>query len=112
MADLPVGNEGAFNGATAVTLLSAPAASKQRVVPASGISAYNADTVAHDFTFQKNKGGTITIFWKELAVPAGTHVVLPKKVVLDATNESVEAKIEGAHTTTAPTYDVAAMECS
>jgi len=110
--DLPVGVEGNYNGATAVTALAAPATAKQRVVPANGISSYNADTVAHDFTFQKNKGGTITIFWKVPAVAAGAHVVVAKKVVLDDTNESIEVKIEGAHTTTAPTFDVAAMETS
>jgi hypothetical protein len=110
--DLPVGNEGNYNGATAVTALAAPAASKQRVLPANGISSYNADTVAHDFIYQKNKGGTVTIFWKAAAVAAGAHAVVPKKVVLDDTNESIEVKIEGAHTTTAPTFDVAAMETS
>jgi len=110
--DLPIGNEGNYNGATVVTALSAPAASKQRVVPANGISSYNADSVAHDFTYQKNKGGTITIFWKDLAVAAGTHSVVAKKVVIDDTNESIEVKIEGAHTTTAPTFDLAAMESS
>lgn len=110
--DLPVGNEGNMNGTTAVTLLAAPAANKQRVVPAKGVSFYNADTVSHDFTVQKNKGGTVTIVWKQASVAAGTVATVDKKVVLDATNESLEGKIEAAHTTTAPTFDVAAGECS
>jgi hypothetical protein len=112
MADLPVGNEGNLNGATAVTILAAPAASKQRIVPANGVSFYNADSVSHDFTVQKNKNSTITIVWKQASVASGAVVLMAKKVTLDATDESLEAKIEGAHTTTAPTFDVSAGETS
>src|SRR3990167_8568429 len=103
--DLPIGNEGSLNGATAVTVLDAPSAvGYQRVLPNNGLSIYNADTVAHDFTFQKNKASTLYVFWKETAVPAGTHVVLPKRVVLDADDESLEVFMEGAHTTTAQKF--------
>jgi len=110
MADTPIGNEGPLNGTTAVTLLAAPGSGLQRIVPANGVSVYNADTVAHDVFFQKNKNSTITVFWKEASVAAGSHVVLPKKVVLDATDESLEAKTDAGATTTEPTFDVAAME--
>lgn len=110
--DTPIGNEGSLTGDAAKTVLAAPAASKQRVVPANGLSVYNADTVAHDFTFQKNKNSTITIFWFEDAVAAGTHIVLPKKVVLDAIDESLEVLVDADATTTEPTFDIAAMETS
>jgi hypothetical protein len=111
--DVPIGNEGNLNGATAVTALAAPGtANVQRTVPANGAGAYNADTVAHDFIWQKNKNSTITVLFKAATVAAGAHTLLGKKVVLDATDESLEVKLEGAHTTTAPTFDVAALECS
>ena len=110
MADLPIGNEGNLTGATAVTVVAAPASGKQRILPANGLSFYNADSVVHDFIVQKNKNSTITIVWKQAAVAAAAVVLVAKKVTLDATDESLEAKIEGAHTTTAPTFDVSAGE--
>ena len=112
MADLPIGNEGELDGTTPVTVLAAPAANVQRVVPANGLSVYNADTVAHDVIFQKRVDATVIVFWKEAAVAAGTHVVLPKKVVLDDTIESLEVVTDAAATTTEPTFDLAAMETS
>lgn len=112
MADTLIGNADIYNGATAVTALAAPATGETRQVPANGAGAWNADTVAHDFIWQKNKGGTVTLLYKDAAVPAGTQSLLPKTVVLAADDESLETKIEGAHTTTAPTFDVAAMNCS
>lgn len=111
MADTPVGNEGSLNGTTAVAILAAPASGKQRVVPSSGASVYNADTVARDITFQKNKGGTRTVLYKAAGVAAGGQAVLTVKVVLDATDESLEAKTDATAATTEPTYNVAAMEC-
>ena len=110
--DMPVGNEGELNGTTPVTVLDAPDTDKQRVLPNNGLSVYNADTVPHDIIFQKNKASTITIFWVELAVPAGTHVVLPKRVVLDADDESLEVLTDATATTDEPTFDIAAMETS
>jgi len=110
--DTPIGNEGSLNGATAVDLIGPPSSGAQIVVPANGVSVYNADTVAHDITFQKNKNGSLYIFWKEAAVPAGTHVVLPKKVVLDADDEKLQAFTDGAASTTEPTFDSTAMETS
>jgi hypothetical protein len=110
--DLPLGGEGNLNGATAVTALAAPAAAKQRVIPANGAGVFNADTVGHTVTWQKNKNGTITVLYVTGVIGAGSHTLLPKAVTLDATDETLEVKIEGAHTTTAPTFDVAALECS
>jgi hypothetical protein len=106
----PIGNEVDLNGATAVTVIAAPGAGAQRIVFKDGASVFNLDSVPHDITWQKNKGGTITVLQKTLAVAAGLANTLAKVVVLDATNESLEAKIEGAHTTIAPRADAAAME--
>ena len=110
--DLPVGNEGSLNGATAVVVLDAPAASKQRSVPASGLSIYQADTVPHDYTFQKHKGANTYIFLKVLAQAPGSSYVLAKKVVLDAADETLEVLTDVVATTTEPTWDIAAMESS
>lgn len=110
MADVPIGNEGSLTGATAVTILAAPAAATQRVVPSDGASVYNADSANRDFTFQKNKGGTITILHKVVGVVPGGRSGLPKKVVLDATNESLEARSDAVAATVEPHFDVAAME--
>ena len=112
MADLPIGGEGNLNGTTAVTVLASPAADKQRIVPANGLSIYNADTVAHDIIIRKKKASTSYVFWKESAVAAGTHKVLPKKVILDATDELLEVLTDATATTTEPTYDIAALETS
>jgi len=110
MADLPIGNEGSLTGAAAVTILAAPGASTQRVIPKGGAGVYNFDTVAHDITFQKNKGAVITELFKVVGVAVGGVALLPKIVVLDATNETLEAKSDATATTAEPKFDVAAME--
>jgi len=111
MADLPIGNEGSMTGTTAVTLLAGPSAgATQRVVPPKGAGVYNKDTVNHDITFQKNKGAAITEIHKVTGVVPGGSVFLDKVVTLDATNESLEGKLNAAATTTQPTFDVSAIE--
>lgn len=109
-ASLPIGNEVDLNGATAVTALAAPGSGAQRIIQKGDASVYNKDTATIDVTWQKNKGGTITILQKTLAVAIGGTDALRKKVVLDATNESLEVKLGGAHATAAPQCDVAALE--
>jgi hypothetical protein len=110
--DTPLARRGSLTGDAAKTVLEAPATGVQFVVPANGLSVYNADTVAHDFTFQVNPGGTPVIFWKEAGVAAGTHVVLPKKIVLDADTDSLEVLVDADASTTEPTFDLAAVERS
>jgi hypothetical protein len=107
---LPIGNEGNFNSTTEVTVVAAPASTKQRAIPTSGLSVYNADTVAADIIVQKNKNGTRTIVYKKTALASGASDVMLVKVVLDATDESLEVKLGGAITTTQPTYNVAYVE--
>lgn len=111
--DIPIGNEGNTNGTTKVTILDAPAdPDTQRVVPANGLSFYNADTVAHIYTVQKLKNATTTIVWKSTSVAAGDTVLMPKKVTLDADDESLEAVVDADLTTTESTFDISAGECS
>ena len=111
-ADLPIGNEGPTNGTTKVTILAAPGANKQRVVPANGVSFYNADSVAHVYTVQKLKNATTTIVWVSASTAAGATVLMPKKTTLDAIDESLEAVVDANLTTTESTFDVSAGECS
>jgi len=110
MAVTVIANEGSLTGTAPVTLLAAPAGATVRATPKDSVGVYNKDTVAHDFTFQKNKGGTITEVAKIAAVAPGGLAVMPKKVALDATNESLEAKSDATATTTEPTFDVIALE--
>lgn len=108
MADLPLGSETALPAGT-TTVLTAPAAATQRIVPRGGWSVYNADTAKRDITFQKDKGGTKTILQKVTQVAVGGVQVLDKVVVLDATNETLEVIVD-AITTNNLHCDVAAME--
>ena len=110
MAVLPYGNEVALNGATPVTLVAAPTGTNKRGIDKDAAGIHNLDSVSHTFTFQKNKAATITVIWKVTGVAAGGAAIMPKKVVLDATDESLEVVMEGAHTTTAPRADVAYLE--
>jgi len=107
---IPIGNEGSFNSTNAVTVLAAPASSKQRVIPTHGLSVYNADTAAVDVIVQKNKNSTARVIYKKVGLAAGATDSMPNKVVLDATDESLEVKLGGAIATTQPVFDVAAAE--
>jgi hypothetical protein len=109
MASTPIANEGLTNSTTPVTVLAAPAASTQRVVPRNGVNVVNRDTVNVTLTLSKNKGGTLY----SLAVVTLATLEMytyPGVIVLDATNESVELVLGGAVTTSQPSFDAAAME--
>lgn len=109
---VPVGGEGNLNGATAVDVVDAPADGKQRVIPVNGVCAYNADTVAHTYTFQKVKGASTYVLWIEATVAAGSIASLPIPVTLDATDEKLQVKYEAALTTTESTYSTSILEVS
>lgn len=104
------GDEGSLTGSAAKTVIAAPASGATRATPSASVSVYNKDTVVHDITFQKNKGGTVTEIAKVLNLAVGATTIMPKKVALDATNESLEIKSNAAGTTFEPTYDVLYME--
>jgi fibronectin type 3 domain-containing protein len=110
--DLPLGNEGAMNGTAFVPVLAAPAASKQRVLPANGLTFHNPDTVVHTYTVQKKKGASTYQKWVSGAVASLDSIAMPLKVTLDATDESLEAKVDAGLTTTESTFDVSAGETS
>lgn len=111
MADLFVGEEGNLNGTTPVTIISAPGASEQHVTAAGSVSVYNNDTVDHRVIFQKNKAGTITEIARVLITSLGAGL-MPKKVVLDDTDETLEAVSDATATTTEPKFDSAYLKTS
>ena len=110
MADVFVPKEGNLNGTTAVTVVSAPASVTVRITAAGSVSVCNVDTVDHVITFQKDKGGTKTVLYSVNALANGGVAVLPMKVGLDATDESIEAKSDAAATTTEPRYNSVALD--
>jgi len=113
MADIFIPNEGATNGTTPVTALSAPASAIiQRVVRAGAWGVYNGDDVNHDVIFQKNKAATITILFKVLDLEPGLTAMLPKAVGLDDTDESLEVVLGEAMSTVHPRFDLVALEAS
>jgi hypothetical protein len=66
----PGSNDTQTNGATAVTIVAAPAASTQRHVES--ISVYNADTAAATVTIQLNNNSTLRIITKVTLQPGET----------------------------------------
>lgn len=102
MAVLAGANEGALNGTTPVTVVAAPGASTQRIVRNVKIS--NKDTAAVTVTLSKNKAATLRELC-EVTLEAGDILLYDDVIVLDATDESVEAVLSGAAATTNPDYD-------
>lgn len=109
MAVLPGGQETAFNGATPVTLLTAPAAATRRVVPRNGLKIHNRDTARVTLTLRKLKGAS-TFVLKIVDLDPNDDWFYDGVIVLDATDESVTALLGGAVTTTNPDADVAYLE--
>ena len=98
-----------FNGATWVTVVAAPATGKQREVL--GLQVKNLDTADHTFSLRKNRNGTFHQLWPDRVIATGlTAQVLDAPIVLDADTDSLEMKIEGAHSVTAPAVDRAFFE--
>lgn len=111
MADTPVAKETDLTGVTAVTIMGAPSgASTQRIIGRGCAGVYNLDTADVDVIFQKDKAGTKTVIQKIVGVVPGGVAIMDKVVILDATDETLEAKLGAAAATTNPKADVSAME--
>lgn len=97
------GDDGTLNGATPVTLVAAPGAGVERVIPEKGLSVFNRDTASVTVTISKvSSGGTRTIDTVILAT--GEKYSNDTKIVLDATTDSITAVMSGAAATTNPDY--------
>lgn len=101
MAFAEKSSDGVFNGATAVDVVAAPGAAITRVIR--NVSIYNADTVAHTFTLLYNNNATLRTL-PPFTLNAGEGAEYDTIQVLDTTLKKLQAKIEGAHTTTAPSF--------
>lgn len=94
-------SNGAFNGATYVDVVAVPGASTTRVIR--NVVVYNGDTVAHVFELSYDDNGTVRVLFKQ-SIDAGATFDFDSIMVLDATTRKLKARIEGAHTTTAPNF--------
>jgi hypothetical protein len=103
MAFTETGNEGALNGVTAVDVVPAPASGRHIV---RNLNFFNNDTAAVTITVVKDKGGTDYELAKE-TLQVGEYWTLDRLIVLDATDEKVQAFMSGAAATTNPDYDAA-----
>lgn len=104
MAFAEAGNETDLNGTTAVECVAAPAAATRRLVRSVHFS--NVDTAAVTVIVYKKKGATSRELARE-TLQVGEYWTFDKLTVLDATDESIEAKLTGAAATTNPTVDAA-----
>lgn len=109
MPFLEYGNEGVLNGTTDVDVVATPAASTRRLVR--NVSFANRDSVAQTVVLYKAKGATqYELGRKTLAT--SEWWTFDKLVVLDATDEKLQAKMLAGHTTTAPCFDAAYADAS
>jgi len=89
------------NGTTDVTILSAPAASTSRTIPAGGICIANLDTATINVTLQIKDNATDRVLYNDIEIQADDSWTNAKSVhVLDATNQTLEIYLAGAVTTT------------
>ena len=94
-------SDGVFAGATPVDVVGVPGAATTRVIR--NVSVYNADTVVHTFTLLYNNNATLRTL-PPFVLQAGEGAEYDTIQVLDATTKKLQGKIEGAHTTTAPSF--------
>jgi hypothetical protein len=105
MAFETAGNEGALNGVTAVDIVPVPGAGERHDVIK--VCFYNRDTAIVTITLVKDKGGTDYIIDSMSLNPGDqwTPTDSTQLVVLDATDEKIQAYMSGAPATTQPSFD-------
>jgi len=91
MSFTPGGQETRITTATTATVVSAPAASTQRLVK--NIRLTNASSVAIDLTVQHDKAATATEIARDAALAAGASIDVEGPFVLDATDETITVTI-------------------
>jgi hypothetical protein len=100
-----------LNGATAVDVVAAPAASTRRLIRT--LTICNIDTASVTVTVQYNDNGTIyPMFVRTLAVNETLAIGMRMVAVLDATTRKLQAKLSGAPATTNPTCTAAWADAS
>lgn len=101
MAFAEKSSNGVLNGATAVDVVAAPGSAHTFVVR--NVSVKNSDTVSHTFTLLYNDNATLREL-PSFILGAGEAAEYSTVQALDATTRSLQIKMEGAHTTTAPSF--------
>lgn len=104
MAFLEYGYEGSLNGTTNVEVVAAPASATRRIVKS--VHFCNVDTAAKTIVLIKKKASTEYELAREILQP-GEYWTFEKTTIVDATDESLIAKMTAAVTTTNPTFDAA-----
>lgn len=90
---------GITTGTTAVTVVAAPAASTTRMIPARGVSLYNADTVAATGYFQLLDTAAIRIIEK-FTISVNETWTNDNFIALSTVNQSLQIVMSAAATTT------------
>lgn len=101
MAFTPGSNDGALNGATPVTLVAAPGAGVVRQVH--WISITNKDSAAVTLTLNLINGASTRRLLK-IIMAVDDNLLWNDNIILDATDESVEAVLSGAAASTNPDF--------
>lgn len=101
MAFVEGGNQGAMNGTTEVTLVAAPASSTRRLVRSLVVA--NRDTASVTLTVQVAKAASRYTLWSG-TLASGSTWNCDTVMVLDATDESIVAKLGGVVATTNPDF--------
>ena len=102
MAFVEGGNQGSLNGTTEVTVVAAPAASTRRLIKT--VAVHNRDSAAVTLTVMVAKAASRYYLWSG-SLKAGACWHCDSVLVLDATDESVVAKIGSTPATTNPDFN-------
>ncbi len=104
-----VGGEVALNGQTWVTVVAAPAGGKQRQVLSASLR--NKDTVEHQYELRKKKGASYYELESPIVAQPGKGAqFISQCVVLDAIDETLEARTAEATTLNESVVDVSVFE--
>lgn len=93
---------GALNGNTPVTIVSAPGAATRRILRCINIA--NRDTAAVVLTMTLVDGVSSRLLISSMTLDVGDTLIYNEVVVLDTTAKSITAVLAGAPATTNPDY--------
>lgn len=104
MAFTESSTNGQLNGATPVTIVSAPGSNVRRLVR--NITIQNADTASVTLTVKFVNNATTSVLWSG-TLSVGDTIVFGQEdfLVLDTTSKSITAVLGGAPATTQPYYN-------
>lgn len=104
MAFTEGGNEGILTGTTPIEVVPAPGAGEKRIVK--NVHFFNEDSASVTVVVSKKKGAT-NFDIAHIPLTTKTQGTLDKIIVLDATDESITARLLAAPASVNPTFDTA-----